>query len=144
MRGWMFSSVMSGGSPVKERRQRVIELREERADGDCLESNAEVRGQLAAVVDGAGRGIGAGHADADDVLRAESIGGDGGDERGVDAAAQADDYFAEAAFAHVIARTKHKRAIGSFGFVVLGHRNGRSVEGIDDDQVLLETKQPAR
>ena len=56
-----------------------------------LKADAEVGGQLPAVVNRACRGIRAGHADADHVLRPQGLGGDGRDQRRVDAAAQAHD-----------------------------------------------------
>ena len=108
------------------------------ADGEGFKADAEVGGQLAAVVDGAGGGIGAGHADADHILRAEGFGGDGGHQGRVDAAAQAYEGLAKAAFAHVIARAQNQGAVGGLGVVVFGNRHGRRVEGVDDDQVFLE------
>ena len=111
---------------------------------DGFKADAEVGGQLAAVVDGARGGIGAGHADADHIFRAERFGGDGRHQGGVDAAAEADDDLAEAAFAHVVARAQHQRAVGGLGVVVFGNRHRRRIERIDDDQVLCETMRPAR
>ena len=70
-----------GRQSLEERRQRVVELGEQLADGDGFKADAEVRGQLPAVVDGAGRRIRAGHADADHVFRAECISGDGRHQR---------------------------------------------------------------
>ena len=95
-------------------------LVEEVADADEFEADAEVGGELAAVVDGAGGGIGAGHADGEDVLCAEGVDGDGGDEGGVDAAAEGDERLAEAAFADVVAGAEDQGAIGGFGVVVGG------------------------
>ena len=57
------------------------------------------------------------HADAGDIFRAQRIGGDGGHERGIDAAAQPDHHFAKSAFAHVIARADHQRAISRFELI---------------------------
>ena len=117
--GLQFSSVMSGLRAFKERLKRVRVLVEQVADGDELEADAEVGSKCAAVVDGALRRVGTGHADAEHVFRAEGVGGDGGDECGVDAAAQGDEGFAEAAFAHVIACAEHQRAIGGLGVVLM-------------------------
>ncbi len=89
-----------------------------------------------AVVDGTRGRIGAGHADADHVLRAQSVGGDGGHQGRVDAAAQAHNGFAKAAFAHVIACAQHQGAIGGLGGIVFRNRNRRGVEGIDENQIL--------
>ena len=91
---------------------------EEVADGDQFEANAEIGGKLAAVVDGAVRGVGAGHADAEHIFRAERVCGDGRDEGGVDAAAEGDEDFAEAAFADVVAGAEDERVIGGLGVVV--------------------------
>ena len=138
MRDWMFSSVMSGFVPAKSGSSACVNWLEEAADADDFEADAEVGGQCAAVVDGALRGIGAGHADADHVLRAQGFCGNGGNQRGIDAAAQGDERFAEAALAHVVARSQHQRAIGGFGVVLCGSGDRRRVERIDDDQIFFE------
>jgi hypothetical protein len=122
MRDWMFSSVVSAWFRQTAAPAWVYSL-EEAADADHLKANAEVGGQAAAVVDGAGRGVGAGHADAEHVLRAQRVFGDGRHQRGVDAAAQADQTLLEAALAHVIARAQHQRAVGGLGVVVFGAGN---------------------
>ena len=88
--------------------------------------------------------IGAGHADAEHVLRAKSIGGNGGDERGVDAAAERDEGFAEAAFAHIVARAENQGAIGGLGVVFKWIEDLRPIEGIDDHQVFFETIWPGQ
>ena len=123
---------------MKERLQSPIELRKERADGDGFKTYAEVRGQLLAVVDRTRGRVGAGHADADHILRARGLGGDGGYESGIDAAAQAHDGFAEAAFAHIITRAQHQGAIGGLGGIVYRNRNRRGVEGIDKNHIFDE------
>ena len=142
MRDWMFSSVMSGLRAGEERLERLRVLVEEVADADDFKANAEVGGKLAAVVDGALRGVGAGHADADHVFRAQRVGGDGGDERGVDAAAERDEGFAEAAFAHVVARAENQGAIGGFGvvFIWIGDRRPHRRDRRRPD--LLRTRRP--
>ena len=88
---------------------------EDVADGDEFEADAEIRGEGAGVVDGAGGGELAGHADAEDVLRAEGVDGDGGDEGGVDAAAEADERVLEAALADVVAGAEDERVPGGGG-----------------------------
>ena len=52
-----------------------------------------------------------------DIFFAESFYGDCSDERGVNAAAEANDDFAEAAFADVIASADHQGAESGFVFV---------------------------
>jgi hypothetical protein len=87
-RAWMFSSVTSRGRPAKtgpsEARRR---RRRRRCDG--LETDAEVFGEGAGVVARVLARNRGGQGDADDVLRAECLGGDHGDERRVDAAESA-------------------------------------------------------
>ena len=75
-------------------------------------------GQPAAVVDGAGGGIRAGHADGQHVFRAQRICGDGCHQRRIDAAAEPDQRFAESALAHIIARAQHQGVIGRRGIVL--------------------------
>ncbi len=134
----MFSSVSVFGHAGEEGLERVREGLEEFADGNQFEADAEVGGEAAAVVDGALRGVGAGHADAHDVFRPEGVGGDGGDQGGVDAAAESDNGLFEAALAHVIAGADDQSAIRRFGVVGgrLGH--GVGVAWIDDDQILFK------
>ena len=123
---------------MKDGLQRLGELGKERADRDGFKTDAEVRGQLLAVVDGTRGRIGAGHADADHVLPAEGLGSDGGHQSGVDAAAQTHNGLAEAAFAHVIACAKHQGAISGLSIIVFRNRDWRGVEGIDENQILDE------
>ncbi len=139
MRDWMFSSVVSGFVPANSGSSACVILLEEAADADHLKANAKVRRQLAAVVDRAGRRVGAGHADAQHILRAQSICGDGRHQRGIDAAAQRHQHLAET-------RTcAHNRACPapSPGRQLLcrlpaGLRIRRSVEWIDHNQILFE------
>jgi hypothetical protein len=62
IRDWMFSSVVSAFIPQTAAPAREC-IRQTAADADHLKADAEVRRQLAAVVDGARRGIRARHAD---------------------------------------------------------------------------------
>ena len=88
MRGWMFSSVMSAVIPAKSGSSACVNS----AKSALMPMVSKRMPRLAASwrlssMEPCG-GIGAGHADADDVLRAESLSGDGGHERRVDASAQ--------------------------------------------------------
>ena len=78
------------------------------------------------------RGVGAGHADAEDVLSAKRVVGNGGDQGGVDAATEGDEDLAEAAFAYVVAGAKDKSPIGRFG-VVFGADRGGAVRDREDE-----------
>ena len=73
------------------------------ADGNHFESDVEVARELSGIVDTALRRVWAGHANANDVLFAQSIDGDGGSKRRVDAAAQPQHDFAKSALVHVVA-----------------------------------------
>src|SRR5208337_2010974 len=111
----------------------------ERTDGDNFEADAKVFGEPAAVVDGALRRIGAGHADSEDVLGTESFDGDGGDESGVDAAAKADKNPREAALADVVAGAEDEGAKNGFVFVAgLGVHVAGERFGVDEDEIFFE------
>src|SRR6185437_16049140 len=64
----------------EERSERCLILREDVVDGDLFKADAEVFGERASVIDGAGGREFAGHAEAEDVLMAEGFNSDGGDE----------------------------------------------------------------
>ncbi len=83
--------------------------------GRSSKADAEICGEGAGVVDGAGGGELAGHADAEDVFLAEGFDGDGGDEGGVDAAAEADEGLLEAALADVVAGAEDEGVPGGGG-----------------------------
>ena len=91
---------------------------EEPADADQFKTDAEVGGKMAAVVDGARRGIGAGHADGDYVVWAQRLGGNCRNESRIDAAAEGDENFAEAAFAHIIAGAEDQCAVRGLGVIL--------------------------
>ena len=134
-------NVFLGGVRLGSRKQRLqgeSELLKEAADADDLIANAQIGGQPAAVVDGAGRGVGAGHADAEDVFSAQGIGSNGRHQRGIDAAAEAHQDFLEATLAHIIARSQHQGAVGSLGVILFGNGYGRRIEGIDQNQILCK------
>ena len=111
---------------------------EEFGNGNQLETDAEVGRQAAAVVDGTLRGIGARHAHAQYILRAQRVGSDRRHQRGIDAAAQRHDGFAEAAFAHIIASAQNQRAVSRLRVVGRRFLNRLGVAGIDNHQVLFK------
>ena len=112
-----FSSVTSRGQPAKTGVERPQKRSIDAADGDDFEADAEILGQGAGVGDAAFRGVGAGHADADDVFAADGVDGDGGGQRGIDAAAQADQDALEAALVNVIARAEDERFVNRFALI---------------------------
>ena len=82
--------------------------------GMIISLHAEVVGERARVGDRALGGVARRVRDADDVLGAQGIGRDRGDEAGVDAAGDADEDGLEAVLVHVVARA------GDEGLVDLG------------------------
>ncbi len=72
-------------------------------DGDNFETDAEILGKGAGVCEAVFGGVRAGHADADHVFFADGFDGDGGDESGINAAAETDQHAAKAALANIIA-----------------------------------------
>ena len=131
MRACRFSSASPAVCPAKSGSSALRVLVKQVADADDFKANAEVGGKSAAVVDGALRGVGAGHADAEHIFRAERIGGNGGDQCGVDAAAESDEDFAESALADVVTGSEDEGAIGGLGVVFRRIGDRRRVEGIE-------------
>jgi len=81
----------------------------------------------------------AGHGDADDLVFAEGIDGEGGGEGGVDAAGQAEHDGFEAALADVIAQAEDQGFKDGFDSGGGGFASGaRFSREIDDQQVFLE------
>ena len=76
-----------------------------------MQLDAEVVGEGLRVADGALGGVARGLGDADDVLGAERVDGDGGDEAGVDAAGEGDQRLLEAVLVHVVARAEDERVV---------------------------------
>ena len=122
----------------EERLEQLLELAEDVVDGEELEADAEIPGELACVGDGAERGVLAGHADTDDVFGTESLDRDSCDECGVDASTKANEHFAEAAFADVVTRAEHERLPDLGDFVARGMIRVGEVLGVDEDEVLGE------
>ena len=85
------------------------------ADRDVVASDAEMPGQLDRVVDAALGREGPGHGHTKHVVPAQGRDGQGGGDRRIDAAAQADDNLVETTFAEVVAEPEDK------GIVYVGH-----------------------
>ncbi len=105
----VFLGEIAGGA-VEQGAERVVELPEHGRDRHKLKADAQVARKRAAVLNRAGGGVLAWHADANHVFSAKRVGGDDGYKRRVDAAAEADEHSTEAALAHVIADTHGKGA----------------------------------
>ena len=97
-------------------------------------------GELARVVDAALGGIGAGHADAGDVFLPYRGDGDGGDDGGVDAAAQADQDLAKSALADVVAGAADRApaAAAEISSAGCGRMSPFAGDRIEQDQIFLE------
>ncbi len=79
------------------------------------------------------------HGDATNILFAESVDGDTGDERGVDASAETDESFGESAFADVIASAEDEGFIDASVYsVVFGADVSGAGLSVDEDQVFLK------
>ena len=141
MRDWMFCSATSASAgQLGERALQHLEVRGvRRLDRDDDEADAQVVRESLRVGDAALGRVARRHADADDVLGAEGVDGDRGDDAGVDAAGQRDERLLEAGLAEVVARAEDERAVDlgfvrEFRFDARLHRGtiGRHV-GWDDD-----------
>ena len=84
----MFSSVVSSGRPAKISVNCALNAAKASAIGISQTFDAEIPRERERVVDAAPRRIWARHGNAEDVFRAERIGGNRGDDRGIDSAAQ--------------------------------------------------------
>ena len=139
MRDWMFSSVTSGGRPRKALGQGRAVGAHHGGDGEGNGSNAEVARQGDGIVQAAGARIGRGHHHAEDVFAAQSVGGEGCGEGRIDAAREAQQGFAEAGFAGVIADAQHE-GMPDLGFgleIVFGDGAGTGGQ-VHDERVLVE------
>ena len=112
--------------------ERVCDRQSQKLDAEILREAPRV---LAAPL----RRIRPGHADAENVFASERVGGDCRHEGGIDAAAQADDSFAEPALANVIARAEHERPVGGFEFILrLAANIADARRAVEEHQVLFE------
>jgi len=109
------------------------------ADRHSKKFNAEIVGQALGVGLAAFGGVGAGHGDAEDIFLAEGVHGDGGDDGGVHSPAEADDCFAEIAFADVVSGAGDDRLVG-VGDFFLGLRVDIAFAGdrVEEDEVFFE------
>jgi len=107
--------------------------------GTIRKVDAEVLGHFLRVRNAVFTAVAAGHCDAVDVLRPECGGGQSCDQRGVDAAGQADHGGAEAALAHVVAQTHNECVEHARGADGLRLATGRAeVVEINQQHVFLE------
>ena len=99
-------------------------------DPQLVRADAQRGGECARVVLGGGGGVGGGHDRRAHALGAERVGGQAGDERGVDPPGEAEDDVGEAVLLDVVAQSEHQRRVdlGLFGRDRLGQARGGSVE----------------
>src|SRR5580704_1094371 len=122
-------------------RESLVVLLEQAGDGDDVEADTEIFGQMPAVVDGALRGVGTGHADAKNIFLAESFDGNRGDDGRIDASAERDDGAGESALVNVVASSEDEGAKDRFVLVIdlRMHVAGERF-GVDQDQVLFKRR----
>ena len=125
MRAWRFSSAMPGSVPSKGSARASLVGGHRLGDRDLDQLGAEVLGDRAGVALGLVAGVGGGHDDALQALGADGVGGDLGDQRGVDAAREADDDVGEAVLADVVAHAEGEGGV-DLGVLVeaVGDRSG--------------------
>ena len=123
----------------------------DRLDGDDVEFDAEIFGELLGVGDGMIGAVSAGHGDADDFVFAEGIDGEGGGERGIDSAGETEDDAFEAALADVVLQSEDEGFVDGFDALgVLVHFRATEVAlpvghiKIDDYQIFFESLLLAR
>ena len=95
-----------------------------RLDPHQLVAGAEQARAFRRVVEGGLRGIAGRHGDAEDPLRAERIHGDGGGQRGIDAAGKPDQHAGEAVLPDIVGKPQRHGAIGRR--TPLGQRGARA------------------
>ncbi len=139
MRAWTFSSAMPGSVPSKTGASAASKARWTPSMGRTLKSTPRLRATASASVRLQLAGDAAGHEEGDDVARPERLGGDGGRQGGVDAAAHAEDDLAESALAAVVVQAEHEGAPDVLDHVRLGRGHRRAgLLGVHDHQVLAE------
>ena len=109
-------------------------------DGDGFAADVEIFGEEQGIGDTAWGAKLGGHGDAEDIVVAERVGGDGGGHRAIDAAAEAEDSGMEVAFVEVIAGTEgegEEEFLGIGEWEGRGRRRGSGVE-FDDGGIFLE------
>src|ERR1700730_10315274 len=104
-------------APVKNGVQRFEVRLVLFSNGDQLEANAEIVGEIARVGYAVLGRIRTGHTHADHVFLANRVDGDRRRERGVDAAAQSDDDALESAFVDVVAGSHDEGLVDSLAFI---------------------------
>ena len=125
--------------PGKHGRKRAPRGVTDFVDREQFEAKLQIRGQFAGVVNRPLRRVRPGHANTDDVLRAERIGRNRRRQRGIDASAEPDDRPLEATFADVVARAQNQRFIGArfFPHDLWVHVSGQFA-GVEIDQVFFK------
>ena len=125
MRAWRFSSAMSGSAPSNSRREHLVERRRAHGSIGIVQRPMPRFGESLGVGDAALARVARRHGDAVHVLGAERVDGDGGDERRVDAAREADDHVGEAVLVDVVAGAEHERLVDLVPGVSIGSTRGR-------------------
>ena len=107
----------------EERPERVFRRGDGVGDGDRFEADAEILGENAGVVTGVLRGNRGGQGDTDDVFLSQGVGGDDGDQRGINATGKRNQGALEAALVRVIAQAEDQGGVhvGHFSLVETGH-----------------------
>ena len=110
-RDWMFSSVMSDCRPANTGASASPNACHGRLDRHGVAGYAEQPRAFGRVVQAVLAGIGAGQHEAAHLVRAQRIHRDGGRQRAVDAAGQAQDHARKTVLAHIVAQAEHHAAI---------------------------------
>ena len=106
-------------------RQRIGHGVARTLDMDGVQTCAKSRGAIGGVVQTALRGVFRRQHDAAHVVRPDRVGGDGCDQRGIDAARQAQNDLAEARLAQIFPQAQHHRVVILFpGIGLGGHQAG--------------------
>ena len=135
------------GPVLEQRSQRRSVGVEHRIDPRDVEPDTQPRGDVDGVLHALGARVRRGHREGADRVGAERVGRQHRDEGRVDAAGEAEDDVVEPVLPHVVAQTEDEGAVDRLGRfrpdrVVLGAR--RVVVHVDDQQVLVEERRPAR
>ena len=119
IRACRFSSAMPGSVPPKWGRSRFSYADHHLGDGELDHRATEVGGDRPGVVLGRGARVRGGHDHAADPLGAEGVRCDQRDQRGVDAAREAEDRMIEAVLGRIVAESHDQRRIDLVG---IAHR----------------------
>ena len=117
---------------------RLLEGGVHRFDGDDAVVDAEILGELLGVGKAVVAAVAAGHGEAVDVVRSQRVGGQDGDDGGVDPAREPQHDAAEAALGYVIAQPELQGGRDAGHLVSDGFASLRPGGGVDQKEVLLE------